>query len=137
MDKKIGHWLENTYQLSKQIANNSRAHAAKGLRPTTKNQGYGLGKLLDYLEEEMPDGRKGLWRLKDALFVKQLLRFEGDLSDCDSIVGNFHAIIHLFKDRSYVTRVNKVQHVNAEEISKSFDSNFGFKVSKTHRRSII
>ena len=106
MDKKIGYWLEDTYQLSKQIFANTKAFSAKGLRPTTRNQDYYISKIRDYLTEEMPDGRLGLWRIKDKLLVKQLLSFDGDLGIC-------------FVKDTLVTTINgykKIQDINIGDL---------------------
>ena len=142
MDKKKGYYLEDTYALSKQIFSNTKALAAKGLRPTPRNQTYGLDRLLEYLEEEMPDGRKGLWRIKDKLLVKQLLRFDGKLSDCDAIVAFFHTLIHLYKEKNYVIKVNSAENKDTEKVEKIIaDYNaFGFQLQLSKpgfKRSII
>ena len=142
MDKKKGYYLEDTYALSKQIFSNTKAVAAKGLRPTPRNQTYGLDRLLEYLEEEMPDGRKGLWRIKDKLLVKQLLRFSGSLGDCDAMVAFFHTLIHLYKEKNYIIKVNSAENKDTEKVEKIIaDYNaFGFqlKLSKpVMKRSII
>jgi hypothetical protein len=140
MDKKIGYWLEDTYQLSKQIFANTKAFSAKGLRPTTRNQDYYISKIRDYLTEEMPDGRLGLWRIKDKLLVKQLLSFDGDLGICDAIVGFGHTLVHLYKERKYVARVSEATEkpVSASDIVKAYNSGFGFNIPKiTKGRSMI
>jgi hypothetical protein len=135
MDKKIGYWLEDTYQLSKQIFANTKAFSAKGLRPTTRNQSYYISKIRDYLTEEMPDGKLGLWRIKDKLLVKQLLSFDGDLGICDALVGFGHTLAHLYKERNYVARVSDPTEkpVSASDIAKAYSSGFGFNLPKSKK----
>jgi hypothetical protein len=135
MDKKIGYWLENTYQLAKQIFSNTKAFAAKGLRPTTRNQDYYISKIRDYLTEELPDGRLGLWRIKDKLLVKHLLSYEGKLGDKDTLVSFGHALVHLYKERNYIPRVSEKTEkpVSASEIAKAYSSGFGFNLPKSKK----
>lgn len=96
-----GHFLEDTYSLSRDINRNTKTTNSKGLRPTVKNQTYLLERFLEYMEEEMEDGRLGLWRLKDPYLVDQILSFDGDLAPMDAIVANIHTVGHLFKERKY------------------------------------
>jgi hypothetical protein len=138
MDKRIGYWLEDSYQLAKKIFTATTAFAAKGLRPTTRNQAYYIGKMLEYLEEELPDGRKGLWRIKDKLLVKQLLSFEGNLGDHDTLVGFGHTITHLYKEKNYTVKVNNDKDkTTAKVIIDGFKSIFKLDVNKKYTRPII
>lgn len=140
MDKRLGFWLEDTYQLSKEIFSNTKAFAAKGLRPTTRNQNYYIGRMVEYLEEELPDGRKGLWRIKDKLLVKQLLSFEGNLGVCDAVVGFGHTLTHIYKERKFTTRLNETEQTEEKSASKAVEdwNMFGFNLQvKKHTRSII
>lgn len=139
MDNKIGHWLENTYNLAKQIFSNTKALSAKGLRPTVRNQDYGISKVMDYLTEELPDGRKGLWRIKDPLLVKQIIGYDGDLGVVDALVGFMHTVIHLYKEKNYVPKVQKAEEQEVIKVITESWSAFGaFKKKKaTHTRSII
>ena len=97
----IIHFLEDTYSLARQINEKANSYNTKGLKPTPKNQNYGLERLIEYMEEEMDDGTLGLRRIGDPYLVSQILSFEGDLKPMDALVAFFHTIIHLFKERHY------------------------------------
>jgi hypothetical protein len=104
-EKNLGYLLEDSYALSREINPNSQVSNLKGMRPTVRNQNYYLGKILDYCEEVMPDGRLGLWRIPDPFLIKQLLMFSGDIGVCDSIAGMGHTLMHYYKERRYLPQI--------------------------------
>jgi hypothetical protein len=123
-EKNLGYMLEDTYGLSKEINPNTQVASGKGMRPTLRNQDYYLSRLLDYCEEELPDGRLGLWRIPDPYLVKQLMQFDGDLGVCDSIVAAGHTIMHFFKERRFKTQIYKES--KPEKKKNIFGNAFGF-----------
>ena len=129
------YFLEETYNLSREINPKYSGHNAYGLRPTPNNQSYYISRALDYFEEELPDGRLGLWRLKDPYLVEQVLNYDGDLSDKDALVAFGHSITHLFKERKYAAPT-KPKEVVEEVIKSRFKSAFG-SAQKPRRKYVI
>lgn len=123
-EKNLGYLLEDTYALSREINPNTQAANAKGMRPTVRNQEYYLNRLLDYCEEELPDGRLGLWRINDPFVVKQLMQFDGDLGVVDAIAGLGHTMMHFFKERRYKPQIVKGE--KKKEKKKNIGNAFGF-----------
>lgn len=133
-EKNKGYYLEDTYTLSREINPNSTSFNSKGLRPTPRTQAYYLQLILDYCEEELEDGRLGLWRIPDPYLIKQLMNFDGDLSDKDSLVSFGHALIHLKKESKY--RPNVSERVEVKEKPKVINNAFGNSF-KTYKKSAI
>lgn len=104
-EKNLGYLLEDSYALSREINPNSQVSNLKGMRPTVRNQNYYLGKILDYCEEVMPDGRLGLWRIPDPFLIKQLMAFSGDIGVCDSLAAFGHTLMHFYKERRYLPQM--------------------------------
>lgn len=124
--------LEDTYTLSREINPGASSFNTKGLRPTVNNQKFMISALLDYLEEELPDGRLGLWRIPDPYVIKQIMQYDGDLSDKDSVVALSHAIVHLNKERKYTPYVaTEEEHVKETRSTRSIFGTSG------GRRSLI
>ena len=111
----ITHFLEDTYNLARQINEKANSYNTKGLKPTPKNQDYGLERLIEYMEEEMDDGSLGLRRMGDPYLVSQIMAFEGDLKPMDALVAFFHTIIHLFKERHYALIASNRNNSSEEE----------------------
>lgn len=135
-DKNLGYMLEDTYTLSREINPKTNTHNSKGLRPIINNQRYYLARLLEYLEEELPDGRLGLWRISDPYLVKQILSFDGDLSDKDAMVGFGHALAHLFKEKKFL---RPIQTTDTEqvEVRRPRETRTVFGTILTRRGSVI
>ena len=133
-EKNKSHYLEDSYNLSKEINPESKTFNSKGLRPTLRNQSYGLQLILDYCGEELPDGRLGLWRIPDAYLVKQLMNFDGDYSDKDAIIAFMHALIHLKKESKY--RPNVSEPVEVKEKKKVIGNAFGMGFSNYKKSAI-
>jgi hypothetical protein len=136
-EKNLGYLLENSYTLSKEICPTGNAMNIKGMRPTPNNQKYYLSKILDYLEEELPDGRLGLWRIMDPYLVKQLMMFDGELGVCDAIVGFGHCLMHLYKDSRYRPQIYKDDKPKISQ--KIYENAFGFNSNNSNftKKSII
>lgn len=136
-DKNLGYMLENSYSLNKEINPNSDTNNTKGLRPTKNNQNYYLNRILEYCEEELPDGRKGLWRISDPYLVKQLMSFEGNLGPMDAIVGFGHTITHLYKEKKFL-RPLRTSDEPQEEVKKFKRSSGAFgRTSSRRKKSVI
>lgn len=119
-EKGIAYMLEDSYNLSREITNTS-ARTTKGLYPTPKIQSYGLDRTLDYLTEDLPDGRLGVWRIPDPYLISQMMVFDGDLGPCDALVAFFHTVIHLNKERRFRAPLIKQPGVYENlEINKDF-----------------
>ena len=95
------HFLEDTYTLAREINPNTKAYNVKGLKPVKKNQDYYISKIVEYCEEELPDGRLGLYRIPDPYLIRQLMNYEGDLGPLDAVVAFGHCLTHLYKERKY------------------------------------
>jgi hypothetical protein len=133
-EKNKGYYLEDTYTLSREINPNSTSFNSKGLRPTPRTQAYYLQLILDYCEEELEDGRLGLWRIPDPYLIKQLMNFDGDLSDKDSLVSFGHTLIHLKKESKY--RPNVSERVEVKEKPKVTNNAFGMGFSNYKKSAI-
>lgn len=133
-EKNKSHYLEDTYTLSREINPGANTFNSKGLRPTVKNQNYGLQLILDYCEEELPDGRLGLWRIPDPYLIKQLMNFDGDYSDKDGIIAFMHALIHLKKESKY--RPNISEPVEVKEKPKTINNAFGMGFTSNRKSAI-
>lgn len=137
-DKKLAFMLEDTYTLNKEITPNSKANNAKGLRPTLGNQTYYLGRLLEYCEEELPDGKLGLWRIPDPYLVRQCMNFDGNLGDKDAIVGMGHALTHLYKEKKFLRPLQTTDTPEEESRKrKERKSAFGVTSFKGARKRVI
>lgn len=128
-ERNIAFMLEDTYNLSREINPNATAYNVKGLRATLRNQEYYLQKIMEYLEEELPDGRLGLWRIPDPYLIQQFMQFDGDLGPCDAIVAFGHAVTHLYKEKKYITTPPTPKPVDeqsrqARQIRSVFGSNY-------------
>lgn len=133
-EKNKSHYLEDTYTLSREINPNANSYNSKGLRPTPRTQNYGLQLIIDYCEEELPDGKLGLWRIPDPYLVKQLMNFDGDYSDKDAIIAFLHALIHLKKESKY--RPNVSERVEVKEKPKIVNNAFGMAFSNYKKSAI-
>jgi hypothetical protein len=133
-EKNKSHYLEDTYTLSREINPNANSYNSKGLRPTPRTQNYGLQLIIDYCEEELPDGKLGLWRIPDPYLVKQLMNFDGDYSDKDAIIAFLHALIHLKKESKY--RPNVSEKVEVKEKPKVTNNAFGMGFSNYKKSAI-
>jgi hypothetical protein len=104
LDKDEEALLENTYSLNREINPKTKALNAKGLRPIINTQNFYIELILQYLEEELPDGKKGLTRIPDSYLLEQILMYDGDLAPMDAIVAFGHTLMHLQKDKKHVPR---------------------------------
>lgn len=122
-EKSCSYMLEDTYNLTKDITGQTETKNSKGIRPLEKVQKHYLQLILDYCEEELSDGKLGLWRIPDPYLIKQLISFNGDLSPCDAIVGFGHALMHLHKDRKFIPK----HYDYSEEVTEKNSKNiFGY-----------
>lgn len=133
-EQSLAYLLEDTFNLSREINPNSTNYNMKGLRATPKTQKYMLSKILDYLEEELPDGRLGLWRIPDVYLVKQLRNFDGSLSDTDAIVAFGHALMHFYKDDKF-TKFSIINETKQEK--KKPERKSVFKLRKSTKSILI
>lgn len=135
IDKDEYSRLESNYELNKQINPKTRAQNAKGMRPNNKTQNFMLELTLQYLEEELPNGKKGLTRIPDIYLLEQILLFSGDLSPMDALVAFGHALMHLHMDRRVVSRSWDYSNVTEQSVTKKPKDMF--KLFTKPKKSII
>jgi hypothetical protein len=72
--------------------------------------------MLDYFEEELTDGRLGLWRIPSVYLLRQVLNFSGDLGPNDAMVAFGHALMDMNINKKYgqVKVVDEKQEVVVE-----------------------
>jgi hypothetical protein len=107
-EKNIGHYLEDSIQLAKEINPNTKAHIRnKGLSASTANIRYGNGLLKTYLNDDLIMGqdkegnniiKKGVIRIKDKVLLKEVIAYKPGVKgkkgvNVDRIVGARHALI--------------------------------------------
>lgn len=108
-EKNIGHYLEDSLTLSKEINPNTKAHIRnKGLSASTANIRYGNGLLKNYMDEDIIMGqdlttgeniiKKGIIRIDDKVLLKEVIAYKPGLgkkkgTNVDRIVGARHALI--------------------------------------------
>lgn len=127
--------LEDTYNLAREINPNTRSHNVKGLKPTAKNQDYYISKVVEYCEEELPDGRLGLYRIPDPYLIKQIMNYEGDLGPLDALVAFGHTLTHLHKERKYA--LQKPPEEEEKVQTRTQASAFGLGKRSSRQKNIL
>ena len=127
-EKNIGHYLEDSLTLAKEINPNTKVMRTKGLSASPANIRYGNGLLKNYCTEDIVVGqneqgeniiKKGIVRIKDKLLLKEIIAHKSANSDpkkkkkatnVDRIVGARHALIlAAMKDKYFPIAKIKVE----------------------------
>jgi hypothetical protein len=116
IQKNLGYLLTDTPEHQREINSATKARNVKGIRPTPRTQKYYLQAMLDYFEEELTDGRLGLWRIPSVYLLRQVLNFSGDLGPNDAMVAFGHALMDMNINKKYgqVKVVDEKQEVVVE-----------------------
>jgi hypothetical protein len=115
------HLLIPTPSLTKEISPNSKAGNTTGLRATPGIQKHALNLVLDYLNEELPNGQLGVTRIMDVLLIDEMLAYDG-VKNTDRYIAFSMAIEALYMYKKYTTVVNYQEENVKEEPKIKFDA---------------
>ena len=128
--KNKGHLLIDTPSLQKEINPNSKVGNSKGLRPTVGNKKHALNLSLDYLNEELPDGRLGTTRILDPVLIEELLAYDG-VRNTDRYIAFSMGMEAIYMYKKYLVKVNYESEEETVNKKQAYKKNaFGFDVNK-------
>ena len=130
--KNKGHLLIDTPSLQKEINPNSKVGNSKGLRPTVGNKKHALNLSLDYLNEELPDGKLGVTRILDPVLIEELLAYDG-VKNTDRYIAFSMGMEAIYMYKKFLVVVNYESEEETQDRKKQYVSKknaFGFDINK-------
>jgi hypothetical protein len=130
--KNKTHLLIDTPSLQKEINPNSKVGNSKGLRPTVGNKKHALNLSLDYLNEELPDGKLGVTRVLDPVLIEELLAYDG-VKNTDRYIAFSMGMEAIYMYKKFLVVVNYESEEETQDRKKQYVSKknaFGFDINK-------
>ena len=130
--KNKTHLLIDTPSLQKEINPNSKVGNSKGLRPTVGNKKHALNLSLDYLNEELPDGKLGVTRILDPVLIEELLAYDG-VKNTDRYIAFSMGMEAIYMYKKFLVVVNYESEEETQDRKKQYVSKknaFGFDINK-------